>query len=530
MVSSTSLRLPATLTTLVLLLLLGGCDIGGAGSSDVTLSGRVLNAATQNPVAEAVLTIQYEDDGEQQETSVVTDESGRFSTSIEISNSTQVTIEASKRGQTVQVTERVAPDLNTVDDIELALNFGEDDDTEPGRPTNITLAEQSTDVIRVQESGGEEVARLTFQVVDSTGTPIGLDRSVDVNFRFSQQPGDATLTPESESTDGNGTATVNVASGKTAGIVQVVAEAEKADGTPIRSKPVRLTVHGGLPNKCHFTVSPAQSNFPGLISFNVTNSITAIVGDKYGNPVVPGTAVYFSTNAGLIGGSAQTGENGTGSVTLTSAQPLPSDGVATVQAQTVGTDDANTIVNPDNCPDPAATGNENELTETVPVVFSGSPEVQVSPESAQLNQTYELTLWDIENNNPLAPGTSISVEAEGTQVQATGNTDVTLDDTTIRDDEGDGFDGGDVVKGEGITEFTFRIAEDPDPDATEEPAVETVTITISGPNGELEIVLTPSGRGAGTTSASSQTVTASDGATVQSSGGGTAIIQAPKNQ
>ena len=230
MVSSTSLRLPATLTTLVLLLLLGGCDIGGAGSSDVTLSGRVLNAATQNPVAEAVLTIQYEDDGEQQETSVVTDESGRFSTSIEISNSTQVTIEASKRGQTVQVTERVAPDLNTVDDIELALNFGEDDDTEPGRPTNITLAEQSTDVIRVQESGGEEVARLTFQVVDSTGTPIGLDRSVDVDFRFSQQPGDATLTPESESTDGNGTATVNVASGKTAGIVQVVAEAEKAGG------------------------------------------------------------------------------------------------------------------------------------------------------------------------------------------------------------------------------------------------------------------------------------------------------------
>ncbi len=530
MSSSGPLRLASSLVVLSLLLLLGACDIGGAGSSDVTLSGRVLNASTQNPVAEAVVTIQYEQDGEQEETTVVTDASGRFSTSVEISNSTPVTIEASKRGQTVQVTERVAPDLNTVDDIELRLSFGEDDETEPGRPTNITLSEQSTDVIRVQESGGEEVARLTFQVVDSTGTPIGLDQSVGVDFRFSQQPGDATLTPESESTDGNGTATVNVASGKTAGIVQVVAEAEKADGTPIRSKPVRLTVHGGLPNKCHFTVTPAQSNFPGLISSDLTNSITAIVGDKYGNPVVPGTAIYFSTNAGIIGGSAQTGENGTGSVTLTSSQPTPSDGVATVQAQTVGTDDANTIVDPDNCPAPAATGNENELTETVPVVFSGNPEVQVSPESAQLNQTYQLTLWDIENNNPLAPGTSISVEAEGTQVQATGNTDVTLDDTTIRDDEGDGFDGGDIVTGEGITEFTFRISENPDPDATEDPAIETVTIAISGPNGELEIVLTPSGRGAGTAGTTTQTVRVSQDATVQSDGDGTAVIQSRTEQ
>lgn len=527
MVSSTSLRRPATLTVLLLLLLVGGCDIGGAGSSDVTLSGRVLNAATQNSVAEALITIQYEDDGEQEETSVVTDESGRFSTSIEISNSTQVTIEASKRGQTVQVTERVAPDLNTVDDIELELNFGEDDDTEPGRPTNITLAEQSAEVIRVQESGGEEVARLTFQVVDSTGTPIGLDRSVDVDFRFSQQPGDATLTPESESTDGNGTATVNIASGKTAGIVQVVAEAEKADGTPIRSKPVRLAVHGGLPNKCHFTVSAAQSNFAGLTDFNLTNSITAIVGDKYGNPVVPGTAIYFSTNAGLIGGSAQTGESGTGSVTLTSARPRPSDGVATVQAQTVGTDDANAIVNPDNCPDPAATGNENKLTETVPVVFSGRPEVEVTPTTAELGQTYQLTVWDAENNNPLAPGTSISVEAEGTQVQANGNTDVTLGDTSLRDDgDENGFTQDDIVAIEDLTEFTFRIAEDPDPEATEDPAVETVTITISGPNGELEIVLTPSGQG----TTSTQTVTASDGATIQSAGSEAAVIQAPADQ
>jgi hypothetical protein len=527
MASSVPSRLLSALLIGSVVFFAGGCDIGGVSSSDVTLSGRVLNAATQNPVAEAVVTLTYQDDDEEEETTVVTDEAGRFSTTIEIRNPTPVTIQASKRGNSVQTTEQVSPDLNEVADIELALDLGEGEEAEPGRPTNITLAEQSTDVIRVQESGGEEVARLTFQVVDSTGTPIELDQAVPVNFRFSQQPGDATLTPESEETDGNGTATVNVASGKTAGIVQVVAETEKADGSPIRSKPVRLSIHGGLPNKCHFTVAAAQSNFAGLTEFNLTNSITAIVGDKYGNPVVPGTAVYFSTNAGLIGGSTQTGENGTGSVTLTSARPRPSDGVATVQAHTVGTDDANTIVDPDNCPDPAATGNENELTETVPVVFSGRPQVEVNPTTAELGQTYNLTVWDAENNNPLAPGTSISVEAEGTQVQATGNTDVTLGDTSLRDDEdGNGFTRDDIVDLAEMTEFTFRIAADPDPEATEEPAVETVTITISGPNGELEIVLTPSGQGP----TSTQTVKVSDGATVESDGRGTAIIQAPSDR
>lgn len=521
-------RLSSIAAALGLLFLTGACDIGGVDTSDVTLSGRVLNSTTQNPVADAVVTLTYQGEDEEQEASVVTDESGRFSTSIEISTSTQVTIEASKQGTTVQTTERVSPDLEEVGDIELALSLSDEDESEPGRPTNITLAEQSTDVIRVQESGGEEVARLTFQVVDSSGTPIELDRAVGVDFRFSQQPGDATLTPERDSTDGSGTATVNVASGTTAGVVQVVAETETADGSTIRSKPVRLSVHGGLPNKCHFTVSPDQYNFPGLLENDLTNDVTAIVGDKYGNPVVPGTAVYFSTNAGIIGGSAETDADGSGSVTLTSSNPTPSDGVATLQAQTVGTDDANTIVDPDNCPDPAETGNENELTETVPVVFSGRPEVQVSPDSAELEQTYQLTVFDAENNLPLAPGTSIAVEAEGTQVQATGNTDVTLDDTTIRDDDGDGFEASDVEVGEGITEFTFRVVEDPDPEATEEPAVETVTITLSGPNGDLEIVLTPSGRGGGTTAPATQTIDVSDGATLQRSSSGTAVVRAER--
>jgi len=507
-----------------LLLVASGCDLSDDDSGTVLVSGRVLNAETQNPVDGVVVTIAFQSDGEDREVSVTTDSLGRFSRSIELTNSVDVSFTASDDGVTAQTVERISPDLGEVEGIELELALDEGAETEPGRPTNITLAEQSTDVIRVQESGGTEIARLTFQVVDSTGTPIDIDQSVDVDFRFGQQPGDATLTPETVSTDGGGQATVNVASGKTAGVVQVVAETEKEDGTPIRSKPVGVTVQGGLPNKCHFTVAPAQFNFPGLIEFGVTNTVTAIVGDKFGNPVVPGTSVFFSTNAGLIEGSAQTGDSGTGSATLTSAQPLPDDGVATIRAETVGSDDVNTIVDPNNCPDPAETGNENRIIDLVPLVFSGRPEVVVSPDSAELETTYDLTVRDIENGNPLAPGTSISVEAEGSQVQATGNTDVTLGDTAIRDENGDGFGGEDVVTGEGITNFTFRVAEQPDPENPDPPSLESITITVSGPNGELEIVLTPSGRGAGTAS-----VQTSQDATVHSTAPGTVTVRAPSD-
>lgn len=527
-------RLHFTLSLVFLLcfaFLWPGCDVADSGTNEVTLSGRVLNAATQNPVAEAVVTITYqEDDEEQEELSAVTDTDGNFSTSIEIAEPVEVTFSASKSGITDQTSERVSPDFNEVDDITLELNLGEGEETEPGRPTNITLSEQSRDAIRVKESGGEEVARLTFQVVDSTGIPISLDQAVEVSFRFGKQPGDATLTPETVMTDGEGSATVNVNSGQKAGVVQVIAETEKADGTPIRSKPAALSIHGGLPNKCHFTVAPNQFNFPGLVDFNFTNSIIAIVGDKYGNPVVPGTAVYFSSNAGVIEGSTQTDDKGKGSVTLTSAQPLPDGGMSTVRAETIGTDDVNDLVDPNNCANPVDTGNEIRIYDTLPVLYSGRPEVRPDPTWAQLDTTYQLTVWDAENNNPLAPGTTINVVAEGTKVKAIGNTEVNLDDTVIRDTNNDGFGEEDIQNGDELTQFTFRTVEDLERDEGGDPKLEAVTISIGGPNGSVEIVLTPPTGGTTNTKMPQQNVTASEGASIHTTSTGETVIRAPKDE
>lgn len=505
-----------------------GCDLGGGGTDTIVFSGRVLDASG-DPVEGALVTFRFTDDtGEQVQEEAESDTSGQFSKSLEIDAATEVTITASSGDARAQKVRQVSPDAGEVGDLNFELAIGGKEEREPGRPTDILLQDQSTETIRVQESGGTSVARLTFQVVDSTGQAIDLDRAVDVNFRFGNQPGDATLTPETVTTNGQGQATVNVSSGKKAGIVQLVAQTQRPDGTEFRSKPVTLTIHGGLPNKCHFSLGPEQFNFPGLTEFGVGNPIRVYVGDKYGNPVVPGTSVYFSSNAGIIGGSAQTGEQGQGQVTLSSARPRPDSGVATIRAETVGTDDVNTIVDPDNCTDPVETGSENTIFDTIPVLFSGRPVVKVEPDSAELDQTYTLRVWDAEYHNPLAPGTSIQVEAEGTKVKATGSTEVTLGDTAFEADNDDGYSPEDITNKEAVTRFTFRVVEDLEPDESGTPNVETVTITVSGPNGDLEVVLTPEPTEGGGASPSNFSPTR--GATVHTRPSGAVVVRAPEDR
>ncbi len=102
---------------------------------------------------------------------------------------------------------------------------------------------------------------------------------------------------------------MNLSAGTTAGVVQVVAEAT-LDGRTIRSLPVSVAIHGGLPDQPHFSVGPEKFNFPGLTRYGLIDEVSVIVGDKYANPVRPGTAVYFTSSHGVIEGSVLT--NGTG--------------------------------------------------------------------------------------------------------------------------------------------------------------------------------------------------------------------------
>lgn len=458
-----------------LLLVVAGCDAfsndddSGSDGGTVMLVGQVLDDATNNPVPGAFIRILPFNT-----VPVETDAEGRYSLTVEIDSTMELNVTVSKDGFAANATNVLGLADRTVSVPTLRIKQIVEDELVSGKASNILLLSQSTQSIGVKEGGSEEVAQVTFQVADSLGRPVVLDNAALVHFSLGVQPGGGVfIFPESAVTDNNGQVTANLSSGTRAGAVQVIAEAT-VDGRTIRSLPVSVSIHGGLPHEPHFTVGPTQFNFPGLTASGLTNGVSVIVGDQYANPVRPQTAVYFTTSHGIVQGSVLTDPDGRGTVNLISGNPFPPDGIGVVTATT-------------------ADRNRAVVTGRTGVVWSGPPVVEISPTVARLGQTYSLRVTD-GNNNPLAPGNTITVRVEGTKVKSVGNTSVEIDDTRFADLNGDGdaLDYEDVLRGPGITEFTFRAVEDLRLDEeTGSPVVESITVVVAGPNGKLEIVLSP---------------------------------------
>lgn len=485
-----------TFSGLLILLLasmsLTGCDAFSSEENEgglVTLTGQILNQSTNNPVPNAFVIVMP------QNLMFEADSLGTFDFDVRIDSTMDLQVEASADGyQSASYPVLAVAGRTAVVPLFSLLQIAPEAATSGGA-SNIILVNQTATSIGVRESGSEEQATLTFQLADSLGRPVVLDKSVDVNFRFGAQPGGGEfISPALAQTDNNGVASMTISSGTRAGIVQIVAEAN-VGGNIIRSQPVAVTVHGGLPDQAHFSLGPTVRNFPGLLIFGLSNSMNVIVGDKYSNPVRQGTAVYFSSTHGVIGGSTLTDDAGVGSVNLLAANPLPADGIAHISART-------------------ADDQQNEVVATTPVVFSGAPVMSVTPSTARVNQVYTVTMTDV-NGNPLAPGTTFSVGAVGTAIQIGGTTSASLDDTIFLG----GMNHEHVVRGPGVTEFSFVISENIDPLNPEVPVVDAIEIATSGPNGQLILVLGPGGI----------PITTTDGARVRQSVEGTweVVLEAP---
>ena len=448
--------------TLILVVFSTGCDVFSSKDDDagfVSLYGQVLNEETNNPVLGARIRVSPYD------LLFEVGEEGRYSFDVEIDSTMELTLTASADGYTAISLPILALADRIIEVPTFKLKQIVSEQASSGKASSIILASQSVPSIGVRESGSQELAAIIFQLADSLGKPIVLDKSTEVRFRFGVQPGGGEyLSPSSVQTDNNGKAEVSISSGTKAGVVQIIAEST-IDGRLIRSQPVAVTIHGGLPDQSHFSLGPARRNFPGLNAYGLTNLMSVIVGDKYSNPVRVGSSVYFETTHGVIEGSTVTDGQGLGGVNLLSANPLPPDGIAHITAYT-------------------ADDQQNVVSSTIPVVFSGTPVITVNPGSASRNQTYNYTVTDY-NGNPLAQGTNISVQAEGTAIKVGGHTSVGLDDTSFSG----GIDYEHVVRGPGITQFTFRISDDIDPLNPETPVVDLISIKSSGPNGTLEVIL-----------------------------------------
>ena len=472
MTRSTALRMLAVFLSLLLIPLIiysckpdstitsasTGLSGGGSGTTaqKSTITGQAINSVSGVPMDSVLVRIT----GSTFDKSLLTDSQGKYTTDFSLTSNVNFTIIATRSGyvgDTTSVT--LTPGGNIAASVLSLAPVG--GSTKPsGNPVSIYLFSQTVTTIGVKGSGAPEIANLVFQVVDSSGTAIDLSHSVNVKFEIAASPGGGeVISPAVVQTNNLGQATVNVTSGTKAGVMQFIARVDLPNNT-LKSTPVSITIHGGLPDLNHFSIIPSQVNFPGYdpALFGNTMNMSVVVGDKYSNPVKPGTSVYFNTTGGTIEGGIQTDNLGKGSVTLTSGNPTPDDsalgkGFARITASTVD-ENAQTI-------------NRQSV-----ILFSGLPKITFTPGLIDIpnggSQNFSYIVAD-ENGNPLAGGTNITVTVDGQNVAAAGETNVFLPDT----------------QDSTWTHFSFSVYDVVD--TVNSPAPISITINTSGPNGSAKL-------------------------------------------
>ena len=273
----------------------------------VTLSGTVINKAT-TPLDSVtiVVWIPFSRD--------TAKSNGTFSVSFEATDKTTVSdsITFSRPGfysLTVPFSYSSSTNIINLSAVVLKGLTSAQDSLTTGRASQragqIVFIGSSADNLSILGAGGANACTLTFEVRDSLGVPVDTANQVNVNFRFINQPDLLTvLGVDSIRTNSSGQVSVQLTSGLKSGLASVQASAAVKDRTnpavydTITSPIVSIPIYGGYPDSAHFSIGSALFNVPGGVIINFQDKISVLVGDKYGNPVHPGTPVVLQHNRG----------------------------------------------------------------------------------------------------------------------------------------------------------------------------------------------------------------------------------------
>jgi len=291
------------------------------------LKGKVYfveNSSSPQPLAGATVSVKSHFAQSQ------TNSNGAYELNIDLSSeegSVEVELEVTKAGYETKTTSVTAQKGETtlVPDFTLLQIYSDTTvlgDTISGDAAHISVDGSHSSHIYVQSSGLQETAKINFVVTDDEGRLVDSTHSVLVHFRILNGPnGGEYLEPDSMRTT-NGQVYTVLNSGTIAGPVQLNVYAE-VNGQTIKALPIRIAIYGGLPDQDHFSLAVDRLNIAGRVHFGIIDNITAFVGDKFSNPVAPGTIVYFSTDYCIVEGAAVTDELGQATVRFESAGPLP---------------------------------------------------------------------------------------------------------------------------------------------------------------------------------------------------------------
>ncbi|MCK5077523.1 MAG: carboxypeptidase regulatory-like domain-containing protein, partial [Calditrichia bacterium] len=209
----------------------------------------------------------------------------------------------------------------------IVLNSTTDTVSAAGEPYAIQIGDIESYHIYVSESGLPEVTSIQVVVSDVRGQIIDDLHRVMVHFEIVGHPGmpgtneAPTIYPDSAETV-NGVATAYIQAGTKAGAVQIRAYFTREDGYSAQVYPIQIAIWGGLPVKENFGLAAATYNIAGMLWY-LTDDITAYMGDRYHNPVAPGTVVYFTSDYSYIEGSANSDNLGMATATLVSGENRP---------------------------------------------------------------------------------------------------------------------------------------------------------------------------------------------------------------
>jgi len=452
-----------TLSWLLLPLLMAvGCknDKNVVTSTTVLLVGDVVNHRTQRGIPNvSISTIQYTE-------TTRSDSSGHYQLEVTTGDSFRgiISVVAIISGYSSDTTNVNAVAGHQVLVPKIVLNnLSDSPDTTVGGPSGppaTLLYVGATDTsIGVRETGIPETAILTYEVRDTRGIPVDLNNRCVVKFVIQGQTGGGEyLGNDTAVTNENGRVQVSIISGIRPGTIQIVASVHDT----IIARPVRMSIHTGPPDQLHTTIGYYRVNFPGLDWVGRVDSVVALIGDRYSNPVPAGTQSYFSTNNGVIQPQGVANFDGMTVVPLFSGNPYPwgvnADssewGFSTCRAQTVDWLHQSYIM-PGRVLWTGAPANFSIQADTFNIENGGS-------------RTFHVHVSD-EFDHPFSEGTVFAVGT--TSGNLSGDVNVTYPDTWSR----------------AWTNFVFSLS---DADTTYRLVNVSVTCSVNGLNGYASLTIT----------------------------------------
>jgi len=294
----------------------------------------------------------------------------------------------------------------------------------PGPPHAVTVQCTPSAI----QCDGNSFATIKATVLDIAGNPVA-DGTI---VTFAVQPdinggGNGTITPTAQTINGVANALIFSKTGagavSTPGTATVVAQVSST-GQPAGVPAPAVTVDNHTTQVQFISLDVAEIhlganplNIRGLDVVNNTSAVVALVYDAQHNPVADGTAVYFTSDHGMIFGDTGSAGNVTMSVTK--------NGKATASLVT----DAPGPIGFNGLVSVTATCGAVSLTEPGLVIFSGWPSlphctVDMNPtilSSVGGQASIVVTALDV-NNNPIVDGTQIkAVSSKGAITANNGN-------------------------------------------------------------------------------------------------------------